>query len=60
MADDELSIYVFAPRNSGISSGELLKKQAVVNPDTGRPYLYAHLTVGALLKVGGLLSQDTG
>jgi hypothetical protein len=51
MCDQELSVHMATARNSGVMSAELLRRQRVLNPDTGTPYTHHDLRIGAVLKV---------
>ena len=59
MGDDSMSIYVSAPRNSGLASGHLIIKSKLVNPDTGKLYTYEDLRIGSILKVRPRLGRGT-
>jgi hypothetical protein len=49
--DDEMSVHVTAPRNSGYQSGDLVKKALVLNPATGAPYAPTDLRPGSVIQV---------
>lgn len=60
MCDEELSVHMTAPRNSGVLSGELLRRQRVTNPDTQTHYTHHDLRLGALLKVRSKHERHAG
>ena len=51
LSEDSLSVHMTAPRNSGLPSGDLLKRQKLWNLEKGRVYQPHDLTIGAVLKV---------
>jgi len=50
LADDQISVYVRSPANSGLTSGGFLSKGVQLNMDTNKPFAAGDFYLGALVK----------